>query len=129
MSTVCSRRVHAAIRVDIDMATEVVGEIEALKPIAMPRPRRELPLPRSNGRSTPCRCREPVEHRVDSRVANQRARRVRPPVAQDVPAPELERVDAERARDDVGLALVGPHQLRNAEAAQRAAGGRLVYTA
>ena len=31
------------------MATEVVGEMLALKPIAMPRPRRIVPLPWSNG--------------------------------------------------------------------------------
>ena len=50
---------------------------------------------------------------------------MRTPLAQDVAAPELDRIDAERSGDDVGLPLVGPHQLRDAEAAQRA-GRRLV---
>ena len=45
--------------------------------------------------------------------------------AQDVLAAEFERIDLERAGDHVGVALIGPHQLGNAEAAQRSAGGTL----
>jgi hypothetical protein len=41
------------------------------------------------------------------------------PFAQDVLAPELDRVHAKLARQQVGMALVGPHELRNAESAQR----------
>ena len=36
-------------------ATEVVGEIDALSPMAMPRPRRSVPAPRSKGASQPMR--------------------------------------------------------------------------
>ena len=50
---------------------------------------------------------------------------MRAAVAQGVAPPELERVDPEGAGDDVGLALVGPDELRDAEAAQGAR-GRLV---
>src|SRR5204863_9670898 len=53
------------------------------------------------------------------------AGRLRAPLAQEVPAAELHRVDAELARDQVGVALVGPHELRDAEAAQRP-GGRQI---
>ena len=39
----------------LTMALEVVGEIDALKPIAIPRPRNFVPLPLSKGRSQPSR--------------------------------------------------------------------------
>ena len=104
----------------LTIATDVVGETLALKPIAMPRPRRTVPLPRSNGRSQFMRAREPLEHLADRRILHDRAGRLRAAVAQDVLAAELERIDAELARDQVGVALVGPDELRNAEAAQRA---------
>ena len=104
----------------LTIATEVVGEIEALKPIATPRPRRSVPLPRSNGALQFMRCGERIEHRGDRGVLHRRAGRLRAALAQDVLAAELDRVDAELARDQVGVALIGPHQLRNAEAAQRA---------
>src|SRR5262249_42703701 len=42
-----------------------------------------------------------------------------PALAHDVLPAELERVELERARDHVGVALVAPHQLRDSEAAQR----------
>ena len=61
-----------------------------------------------------------VEDLLDRRVAHQRAGRLRPPVAQQVPAAKLDRIDSQLARHHVGVALVGPHQLRDAEAAQRA---------
>ena len=65
-------------------------------------------------------CGQRIEHALDRGVAHHRAARMGAAVAQDVLAAELDRVDAERARDQVGVALVGPHQLRDAEAAQRA---------
>ena len=102
------------------IATEVVGEMQAFRPSAIPRPRRMVPLPRSNGRVPLHPLRQPVEHRLDGGVLHHGAGRLRAAVAQDVPAPELDRVDPERARHDVGVALVGPHELRDAKAAQRA---------
>src|SRR4029077_2355559 len=48
-----------------------------------------------------------------------------PALAQEVPAAELDGVDAEAARHHVGVALVGPHELRDAEAAQRAGRGQI----
>ena len=104
----------------LTIATEVVGAIDALKPMAMPRPRRIVPLPRSKGSRQSMRCGEPVEHRLDRGVAHDRAGRLRPAVAQDVLAAKLERIEAERAGDQIGVALIGPNELRNAEAAQRA---------
>jgi hypothetical protein len=98
----------------LTMAMEVVGEIDALKPTAMPRPRRMLPSPRSNGPG------QLVQHAVDVGIHERRADRLRPPVLQDVPAAVFQRVDAEFAGDQVGVALIGPDQLRNAEAPQRA---------
>ena len=47
------------------------------------------------------------------------------PSRKQVLAPELDRVDAELARDQVGVALVGPDELRDAEAAQRARRGQV----
>ena len=61
-----------------------------------------------------------LQHLRDRGVAHRRAGRLRAALAQQVAAAELERIDAELARDEVGVALIGPHQLRNAEAAQRA---------
>ena len=49
MSTVPMASVQLPSALTLTIATEVVGEIEALKPMAMPRPRRIVPLPRSNG--------------------------------------------------------------------------------
>jgi len=60
-----------------------------------------------------------IEHGLELGVLHDLAGGVRPPLAQEVLAAELERIELERARDHVGVALVGPHQLRNAEAAQR----------
>ena len=93
--------------------------------MAMPRPRRTVPVPRSNGFFQSISAASAFEHLLDRGVLHHGAGRLRPAFAQQVPAAELDRVDAELARDQVGVALVGPHQLRDAEAAQRA-GGRQV---
>ncbi len=66
-----------------------------------------------------------VEHGLELGVLHDLAGGLRSPFVQEVLAAELERIELERARDHVGVALVGPHQLRNAEAAQRP-GRRLV---
>ena len=63
---------------------------------------------------------ERVEHALDRRILHDRAGRLRAAFAQDVAAAEFDRVDAELARDQIGVALIGPDELRNAEAAQRA---------
>ena len=60
------------------------------------------------------------EHLRDGGVLHRGAARLRAAFAQDVLAAEFDRVDAELARDQVGVALIGPDELRNAEAAQRA---------
>ena len=49
MSTVFMASVVLPSAPTLTIATDVVGATEALKPIAMPRPRRLTPLPRSNG--------------------------------------------------------------------------------
>ena len=117
----CNRASRCRRPTTLTIATEVVGEIDALKPIAMPRPRRTVPLPRSNG-PAPVHPHAPARSSTASIAAScmTRAGRLRAAVAQDVLAAELDRVELERARDHVGVALVGPHQLRDAEAAQRA---------
>ncbi len=119
MSTVFIDSVALPSAQTLTIATDVVGATEALKPIAMPRPRRTTPLPRSNGALQFMRAASGIEHALDRGVAHDRAAGVRAAVAQDVAAAELDRIDAERPRDHVGVALVGPDQLRDAEAAQR----------
>ncbi len=120
MSTVPMHRLVLPSALTLTSATDVVGAIEALKPIATPRPRRTTPLPRSNGADQLMRAASVSSTRSIA------ASRIGVPVACGRPsrrmlrAAELDRVDAERARDQVGVALVGPDQLRNAEAAQRA---------
>ena len=47
---------------------------------------------------------------------------MRAALANDIAPPEFQRVDPELARHDIGVALVGPCQLRNAKAAHRAGG-------
>jgi hypothetical protein len=101
-------------------ASEVVGETQALKPIAMPRPFLHRPVPSIQGVFQSMRVSRTFEHLFQRRVLHHRAGRLRPALAQQVPAPELDRVDAELARHQVGVALVRPDQLRDAEAAQRA---------
>ena len=49
MSVVPIMRLVLPSALTLTIATDVVGEIEALKPMATPRPRRTVPLPRSNG--------------------------------------------------------------------------------
>ena len=61
-----------------------------------------------------------VHHLLDRGILDDRAGGVRAALAQQVLAAELDRIELERARDHVGVALVGPHELRHAEAAQRA---------
>src|SRR5438876_408487 len=61
---------------------------------------------------------ETVEHRLGRGVLHNRAGGVRPAIAQQVLAAELDRVEAESAGDQIGVAFIGPHQLRHAEAAE-----------
>ena len=63
---------------------------------------------------------ERVQHALDRRIPHRRAGRLRAAVPQDVAATELDRVDAELAGDQIGVALVGENELRDAEPAQRA---------
>ena len=64
--------------------------------------------------------RDGLQYFGDGGVPHRGAGRLRPVLAQDVVAAKRQRIDAERARNQIGVALIGPHQLRNAEAAQRA---------
>ena len=63
--------------------------------------------------------RDAIEHRRNRSILHQGAGRLRAAVAQEVLAPKLDRVELERARHHVGVALIGPDELRDAEAAQR----------
>src|SRR5690606_16204806 len=65
---------------------------------------------------------EVVEQLVVVQVVHDLARRVDLPVAQQVLAPQLERVHTEVGGDVVELRLVGERQLRGHRAAERAAG-------
>ncbi len=103
----------------LTLATEVVGEITALIAIATPRPRRSVPRPRSSGFFQFSRSATRSSRVSSGAPCDQRAGGLRPAFAQHVLAAELDRVELERARDHVGVALIGPDQLRNAEAAQR----------
>ena len=83
--------------------------------------------PAAHGAAAAVERRAPVHARrrahrapLDRGVVHHGAGRLRPAFAQDVLAAEFDRIDAELARDQVGVALVGPDKLRNAEAAQRA---------
>ena len=102
------------------MATEVVGDTQAFSANAMPRPRLTVPLPRSNFSDQRMPVGDVFEHRFERRILEDRAGRLRPAVAQHVLAAELERIDLQRARHHVGVALIGEGELRHAEAAQRA---------
>ncbi len=102
------------------IATEAVGEIAALSAMARPRPRLIVPLPRSNGAFQ--RSRSATWSRIASSGASLRM----VPVACGRPSRSmfLRRNSTgsilQRARHHVGVALVGPGELRDAEAAQRA---------
>ena len=64
---------------------------------------------------------QPLRHAVERAlvlgVFQDLAGGVRTAFAQDVLAPEFERIDLERPRDHVGVALIGPHQLLNTKTA------------
>ena len=120
MSTVFMDRVVLPSAAMLTIATDVVGATAALNPIATPRPRRFAPVAAIERRAPVQARSDRVEHPVDRGIAHDGAAGVRAAVAQDVLAAKLDRIDAERARDHVGVALVGPNELRNAEAAQRA---------
>ena len=120
MSTVPMHRLVLPSALMLTSATDVVGAIDALKPMATPRPRRTTPVPRSNGADQFRRAASVSSTRSIAASCIGGAGRLRAAFAQDVLAPELDRIDPESAGDHVGVALVGPHQLRNAEAAQRA---------
>ena len=53
-----------------------------------------------------------IEHLLDRGVLQDRAGRMRAAVAQQILLAEFERIALERARDHVGVAFIGPHQLR-----------------
>ena len=95
----------------LTIATEVVGEITALMAMASPRPRRTVPLPRSKGSPQIIRWGDPFQHLFEGRVGERRAGGVLAAFAHDVLAPEFERVDLERPRHHVGVALIGPDEL------------------
>ena len=88
--------------------------------MAMPRPRRSVPLPRLESLAPVHPGGEAIEHRLDGGILHGSAGRLRAAFAQNVVAAERDRIEPKRPRHHVGVALVGPHQLRNAEAAQRA---------
>ena len=119
MSTVPQYNVVLPSPAMMTLATEVVGEITALMATAKPRPRRK----RAGAAVERLGPVQPLGHAVERAlvlgVLQDLAGGVRPAFAQDVLAAEFERIDLERARDHVGVALIGPHQLGNAEAAQR----------
>ena len=94
--------------------------ITALMEMPKPRPRLTTPVPLSNGFDQFIRSSTLVQHLLDRGVLDDGAGGVRAALAQQVLAAELDRIELERARHHVGVALVGPHQLRHAEAAQRA---------
>ena len=102
------------------MATDVVGVVTALMAMPKPRPRRITPVPRSNGCDQFMRSRTAIHHPLELRVLEHLPRGVLATVAHQVLAPELDRIELERARDHVGVALERPGDLRQAEAAQRA---------
>ena len=60
---------------------------------------------------------ELIEHRIERGVAHKGAARLRASVAQQILAAEPDFVDAQRLRDHVHVALVGPGCLRRAKAA------------
>jgi len=103
--------------------------MHALNPIAMPRPRRRVPAAAVVWFSPLQQLGRAVEHLLDRRVAPSACRSPAAGLRARIPAPELDRIDAELARDHVGVALVGPDELRDAEARSAPAGGRLVYIA
>ena len=104
----------------LTIASEVVGEMHALKPIAMPRPLLDRAGAALEGLVPVHQRCAALQHLLDRRVLHDGAGRLRAAFAQQVPAAELDRVDAQLARHQVGVALVGPDELRDAEAAQRA---------
>ena len=120
MSTVPQYSVVLPSAETLTIATEVVGEITALSATANPRPRRTAPVPRSNGLLPIEPLGDAVEDFLDRGVLQDRTGGLRAAVAQQVLLAEFERIALERARDHVGVALIGPHQLRNTEAAQGA---------
>ena len=61
-----------------------------------------------------------VEDGFERRILEDGAGRLRPAVAQHILAAELDRIDVERPRHHVGVALVREDELRHAETAQRA---------
>ena len=61
-----------------------------------------------------------VEDRLERRVFEDGAGCLRAAVAQHIGAAEFDRIDVERPRHHVGMALIGEGELRHAETAQRA---------
>jgi len=125
MSTQLVYTVQLPSALTFTAASEVVLAMHALKPMAM------------RGRGAPCRCRvewflplekrgRALEHFLERRILHLRAGRLRPAFAQQVLAPELERVQPQLARDHVGVALVGPDSCGMPKPRSAPAGGRFV---
>src|SRR3981081_20290 len=115
MSTVPQNNVVLPSPAMVTLATEVVGEITALMATASPRPRRMVPVPRSNGLPPIIRaaaCSSTLSTGPARSVLARRAGGGTAPLALDVLAVKIERVDLQRPRHHVGVGLVGPHQLR-----------------
>ena len=125
MSTVFIDTVMLPSALTLTMATEAVGEIDGLDADGD-----AATAAKGAGaaveRCVPVSCvGDGVEHLLDRGIMHLGAGRLGPPLADDVLAPELDRIEAKGARDHVGVAFVGPDQLRNPEAAhapQQAAG-------
>ncbi len=63
---------------------------------------------------------QPIQDLLQRSVPEDRAARVRAAVPQQVQASERDRIELERPRDHVGMALVRPGELRDAKSTQRA---------
>src|SRR4029077_18102379 len=62
------------------------------------------------------------EQRDGSGILEHGASRLRQPVVEEVLATELDGVEAQFAGDEIGVALMGPDELRHAKTPQRAGG-------
>ncbi len=117
-------RVHvqcgAAVGADIDDGDRGGGRDRGLEADRQPAAAPDRAAAAIEGRRPVQSRRERVEHLGDRRILHRGAGRLWAALAQDIPATERERIDIEGARNQVGVALIGPDQLRNAEAAQRA---------
>src|SRR5215468_9791497 len=105
------------------VATEVVGEMLAFNRNAAAAPQRAAAAVERLPPGDPLD--DAVEHRDGGGILEHGASRLRQPVLEKVLATELDRVEAQLAGDEIGVALIGPDELRHAKTPQRA-GGRPV---